>query len=91
MCSSGMGVRQKDGSVQRGVFGKLFNTPESRLKIIGDLSEKQSTPTESTPPIPQGNNDSGLSIRRSNSGSSSNTSNRRGGSRSGARKRYKTT
>ena len=90
MCSSGMGVRQKDGSVQRGVFGKLFNTPESRLKIIGDLSEKQSTPTESTPPIPQGNNDSGLSIRRS-SRSSSNTSNRRGGSRSGARKRFRTT
>lgn len=90
MCSSGMGVRQKDGSVQRGVFGKLFNTPESRLKIIGDLSEKQSTPTESTPPIPQGNNDSGLSIR-SSSGSSSNTSNRRGGSRSGARKRFRTT
>ena len=89
MCSSGMGVRQKDGSVQRGVFGKLFNTPESRLKIIGDLSEKQSTPTESTPPIPQGNNDSGLSIRRS-SGGKEKTPQRVKRSVAGARKRYKT-
>ena len=46
---------------------------------------------ESTPPLPKSSGDSGLSIRRSTSGSSSNTSNRRGGSRSGARKRYKTT
>ena len=89
MCSSGMGVRQKDGSVQRGVFGKLFNTPESRLKIIGDLSEKQSTPTESTPPIPQGNNDSGLSIRKS-SGGEERTPQRVKRSNSGARKRFKT-
>jgi len=46
---------------------------------------------ESTPPLPKSSGDSGLSIRRSTSGSSSKTSNRRGGSRSGARKRYKTT
>ena len=46
---------------------------------------------ESTPPLPKSSGDSGLSIRRSTSGSSSNTSNKRGGSRSGARKRYKTT
>ena len=54
-------------------------------------SVKSSTPAESTPPLPKSSGDSGLSIRRSTSGSSSNTSNRRGGSRSGARKRYKTT
>ena len=53
-------------------------------------SVKSSTPTESTPSLPKGSGDSGLSIRRS-SRSSSNTSNRRGGSRSGARKRFKTT
>ena len=49
------------------------------------------TKKESTPSLPKSSGDSGLSIRRSTSGSSSNTSNRRGGSRSGARKRYKTT
>ena len=54
-------------------------------------SVKSSTPAESTPPLPKSSGDSGLSIRRSSNGSSSNTSNRRGGSRSGARKRYKTT
>ena len=45
---------------------------------------------ESTPSLPKSSGDSGLSIRRS-SRSSSNTSNRKGGSRSGARKRFKTT
>jgi hypothetical protein len=65
---------------------------------INATSKKTSTPKktaapkkESTPPLPKSSGDSGLSIRRSTSGSSSNTSNRRGGSRSGARKRYKTT
>ena len=54
-------------------------------------SVKSSTPTESTPSLPKGSGDSGLSIRRS-SRSSSSTSNRRGGSsRAGARKRFKTT
>ena len=90
MCSSGMGVRQKDGSVQRGVFGKLFNTPESRLKIIGDLSEKQSTPTESTPPVQRSNPESGLSIRKS-SGGEERTPQKVKRANSGARKRFKTT
>ena len=65
---------------------------------INATSKKTSTPKktaapkkESTPPLPKSSGDSGLSIRRS-SRSSSNTSNRRGGSsRAGARKRYKTT
>ena len=53
-------------------------------------SVKSSTPAESTPPLPKSSGDSGLSIRRS-SRSSSSTSNRKGGSRAGARKRFRTT
>ena len=106
MCYGGFGVKREDGSIQRGPFGQLFNTPDSRLNIIGDKSSgeggkskgsdlyaqiKTAPKKESTPSLPKSSGDSGLSIRRS-SRSSSNTSNRRGGSsRAGARKRYKTT
>jgi len=64
------------------------------IQRVADVRSKGQLPSavkESTPSLPKSSGDSGLSIRRS-SRSSSNTSNRRGGSsRAGARKRYKTT
>ena len=70
---------------------ELLSTKYSNSQSVAELSSQiNSTPAESTPPVQRSNPDSGLSIRRS-SRSSSNTSNRRGGSRSGARKRFKTT
>ena len=52
-------------------------------------SVKSSTPAESTPPLPKSSGDSGLSIRRSNSGSSRKPQ-RTTRSRAGARKRFQT-
>ena len=75
-----------------GWFNDINNV--AAIQRVADVRSKGQLPSaekESTPPLPKSSGDSGLSIRRSTSGSSSNTSNRRGGSRSGARKRYKTT
>jgi hypothetical protein len=89
MCSSGS-LSKAQPHIDRGADVRSA----VMMGWVDDLRSKGQIPSntkESTPPIPQSNSDSGLSIRRSTSGSSSNTSNRRGGSRSGARKRYKTT
>ncbi len=66
--------------------GQLPSAGGSELNAQINATPKK----ESTPPLPKSSGDSGLSIRRSTSGSSSNTSNRRGGSRSGGRKRFNT-
>ena len=81
MCGPGaMGT--KDGNI----FGDPnFTNPHIRAQ----RAKQASTPAESTPPLPKSSGDSGLSIRRSNSGSSRKPQ-RTTRSRAGARKRFKT-
>ena len=89
MCSSGS-LSKAQPHINRGADARSA----VMMGWVDDLRSKGQIPSntkESTPSLPKSSGDSGLSIRRS-SISSSNTSNRRGGSsRAGARKRYKTT
>ena len=73
-----------------GWFNDINNV--AAIQSVADVRSKGQLPSaekESTPPLPKSSGDSGLSIRRSNSGSSRKPQ-RTTRSRAGARKRFQT-
>ena len=87
MCSSGS-LSKAQPHIDRGADVRSA----VMMGWVDDLRSKGQIPSntkESTPPIPQSNSDSGLSIR-SSSGGKENTPQRVKRSAAGARKRFKT-
>ena len=87
MCSSGS-LSKAQPHINRGADARSA----VMMGWVDDLRSKGQIPSntkESTPPIPQSNSDSGLSIRRS-SGGKENTPQRVKRSVAGSRKRFKT-